>query len=270
MCVISGAGAEEPREPFNLNGLYLFAWNGLPFGQMVLKTEENDDAFRAESRIRSAGLAGIFNPHESNSRTEGNLNPRRADWYESYYTTRGKPKHVELVYDKSGKLVEKLIEPPEPPDKRPAIPDTKIKRAANPLSYLFHVRDALQAALSADKDEFEVLLFDGKRMTATHFAIERKATMESGDKSLDVIETTIMRTPDSGYTAKEIKKADKLPITAYFSADGKLTPLLVNIKLSVGSISATLVRTCEGEELCAFVDGLSSKQASNIPLPEMP
>ncbi len=242
----------EPLPPLRFNGVYVFYWGGMAFGEMALRANEDAKNFEAESTLKMTGLARMFTSMESSATLTGS---RGKSWgkspreYETFYTSKGKPRHVKLVYNTAGRVADEVVEPPENRDRRPEVAGWLKAASLDPLSYVFAVREELHKAREAGEREFTVRLYDGRRLMDTTYTI--------GESRDGVIPVTGSRKAVAGFTAKEMKKMASEPkVSTYFTDDERLIPLRLELPLPIGVATATLARTCSGKALCS-VDGES-------------
>lgn len=245
-------------EPLSFSGIYTFGWSGVKFGEMDFLSEEKTGHFRAETHIRTTGLLNLFAAHASHTTLKSALeeggistSPRT---YETFYTTKKEPRHVKLVFARGGAVTEEIVMPPENRQKRPEVPAADKKAALDPLSFLLALRKGLHEALQTDKKQVSLRLFEGRRLMDTDFVIAGHATLLRGTQEVPVIRVIGRRKPVAGYTAKELaslKEGDP-PVIAYFSDDGHLVPLRLEVPLPVGMLYAELMHSCEISAPCAL------------------
>lgn len=255
LCASPCRSAEiPPLAPLNFNGVYSFGWNGLPFGEMALKTTEGAGRYTAESRVGFTGLAGLLNSHKSTAQgsggTEGGV-MRTARVYETFYSTRKKAKHVKLTFAQGGRLAEAVLEPPNNKDKRPDVPAEAVHGAPDPLSYMFALREALHGALQKGESSFSLPLFDGRRLMETQFRIV--ATHVAPQKSGGPLLTEVIGTRKAlaGFSQKELDDMKGEPeLHAWFTEDAQMIPQTLQFQVMLGRVTAKLARRCEGAELC--------------------
>jgi hypothetical protein len=165
--------------------------------------------------------------------------------YETYYTSKNKPRHVKLVYAKSGKVVEEVVEPPENRDRRPEVAAWLKTSSLDPLSYIFAVREEMHKARTEGRDRFTIRLYDGRRLMDTTYVI--------GKESDGTLQVTGSREAVAGFTAKEMKKLRSEPkVSMYFTDDERMIPLRLELPLPLGVATATLAKTCDTETLCSL------------------
>jgi hypothetical protein len=253
------AQAAPALEPLRFNGVYVFSWGGLSFGEMALRAHEEKGRFEAQSTLKITGLARVFTSMDSRATLSGE---RGTSWgkspreYETYYTSKSKARHVKLVYGKSGSIVEEVVEPVESREKRPAVKPELKAASLDPLSYIFAVREALHKARAEGDDQFTIRLYDGRRLMDTTYTIQA----EKGG----MIGVTGSRVAVDGFTAKELKRLATEPkVSTYFTDDEKLIPLRLELPLPLGVATAKLAYTCEGEALCSKED--ESQKADSSP-----
>lgn len=213
---------------------YLFRWNGMPFGALSLAMEADDSRYTLRCHIESRGLLRLFSRHESNSDVSGNVRrlsggPRR---YETFYKSRGKPRHVRLVYDEEGQITEEVVEPPENPEKRPPVARELSRGTLDPLSYALAVRAALRDARAKGAGSFSLRIYEGRRLMDTEYRITGSGAVEQHGRNQPTIELTARRTPIAGFTAKELARMkNEPPLRLYFSDDDRLLLLRLELRL---------------------------------------
>ncbi len=224
--------------PFTFSAHYGFYWNGLPFGVLDIKAEEKEKIQRMEATIRSTGLAALFAPHKSTTTLEV-ANGKTI--YETNYTTRDEPRRVKITYSPMGTVSETIVEPPEDPVRRPPPSAEQLKQSLDPLSFVIAARQALHHTLAADKTEFSLSVFDGRRLMETPFTVQGEELLRRPEGKLPVVHCLVQRKPIAGYTEKELKslKKDNPALHILFSNDEKMLPLKLYVDV-LGRMYAVL------------------------------
>jgi len=240
----NGGGAP----PLNFKGVYQFQFGGLPFGSLGIEIAQSPDQYAIAADVASEGLVKLFAPHTSHTTVEA-----KGDdiLYDTHYRTRKKKKAVKLVY-KDEKIVEEVVLPVEPAGKRPPVPAELKNEAYDPLSLSLAIRHALFNALKTGKNDFSLMLFDGRRLTEVNASIAGKKTILMGEDKVSTIKLALRRKLIAGFTESE--KADIDPneptLWMYYSDDERLVPLKIEMGFLFGKIVGTLVKECGASELC--------------------
>lgn len=256
--VPSHAVAETALTQINLKrdlefkGLYDLSYGGIVFGRLGVEIEQSAKHYDITTDIITTGVVKFFVPHKSHSTTDatGTDFAYNHILYESNYQTRNKKKYVKIEV-KDGKSVETLV-PPDDRSKRPAVPEADKKNAADPLSFILHVREALHQAMQTGQNSFEVKFFDGRRLSLISITLAGKKTIDYGNSKRDTVRIAIKRKPIAGFTTSEIEdySPKEAPLYAYFSDDEKLMPLMLDLNLWFGVVRATLAKECRTGESC--------------------
>lgn len=245
--------AAENLTPINEKLYYEADWSGVNFGKIGIEIDQQADKADVICDIKSSGIMALFVKHSSHTTLTASghnfVYPDRV--YESRYYTRKKARHVKLTY-KDNKIIEQIVEPPDNRDKRPAVPEDDINSAYDLMSFLLQMRSEIFAAVKAEKTEFSINSYDGRRLTQGDFKISGNKTIKVAGKKYETIVVVSRRKFLAGYTKSEQDDYDpKEPsMTTYFSNDGKLIPLRMEIPLLLQKISATLVKTCDKAGEC--------------------
>lgn len=234
-----------PLAPLNRQVEYRFAWMGVPFGTLNLEADESGGRYRLHSHVESTFIARIFSAHKSDATASGMLtdpveNATRS--FDSRYDNRDGPSSVHLEFT-DGILTGREVINSEPPGKRVPVADSELTGATDFLTFVMAVRQRLNHALEANADHFTVRLFDGKRLMDTDWTVEGRQMLKLKTGERKVIRASATRQPLSGYTEKERARIARgePPLTVYFSDDAEKLPLKLELKVGLGTVTATLV-----------------------------
>jgi len=140
----------------------------------------------------------------------------------------------------------------EPPGKRPPVPPELKNKAYDPLSLSLALRHALWQATKTGKNDFSLMLFDGRRLTEINASVAGKKTILMGENKVSAIKLAVRRKILAGFTESE--KADVDPneptLWMYYSDDDRLVPLKIEMGFLFGKIIGTLVKECRTGESC--------------------
>jgi len=247
MYILSGmntASANDSAEPLHFYGRYEFTWSGITLGTLVLGIEDENDRYSMHLLVTSAGIVNLFTHHASDTVASGKREgtaylPR---YYESYYKTKKKPRHIKLEFNAKGAVTTEINEPPEDRNDRPEVPHKLKDGAYDPLTALLALRAGMQDMRGFDaKRLYEVKAKESKQDTLFIAGDWRKATPY-----------ILSRTPLSGLTAKEMReyRQGEPLLTLYLSNDKERIPLAVSMPVSIGYVSGTLVKTCKEWKAC--------------------
>ncbi len=238
-------GAQEMHAaPFGLKARYDFDWNKIPLGALAIEGHETDTAYTLRTVIKSKGLVSLFAQHTSDTSVQGHKSAGRylPTVYETNYQTRNKPKHIKIVSDGAGHIMQETIDPPDAG--RPQASAGEKNAASDLLTTVFLIRARLGAALSGTNKRYDMDMYDGRRITHLHFEVIGKGTHAVHGKKRSTIHVLASRAPGSGYTAKELGRMKSEPsMQIYFSDDAALIPLAMEIDY-LGTIRGELVTPC--------------------------
>jgi hypothetical protein len=241
------ARADAAPGPLRFYGRYEFTWSGIALGVLVLGIEEKSDSYSMHLLVASAGIVNLFTRHASDTvaygkRDGGSYLPQ---YYESYYKTKSKPRHVKLAFDAKGAVTSEINEPPEDRNDRPEAPHKLKDGAYDPLT-------ALLALRAGAKD---MRVFDAKRLYEVNAREAYTEKLFITRKWRSVVSSVLSRTPLAGLTAKEKREYQQgePPLTLYFSNDRKRIPIAVSMPLSFGYIKGTLTKECKDWNECKIV-----------------
>jgi len=241
---LHSAYADDAPEKLHFNGRYLFAWNGITLGRLVLGIEERKDRYALHLLVSSEGIVNLFTRHVSDTEASGIIKdgkymPRH---YESHYQTKHKPRHIKLTFNQEGAVIEEINEPPEDRSDRPEVPHKLKDGAYDPLSGMMAIRAGL-LVLPA---------FDAKRLYEVKAVPDDKTVLRLAGKKYAATGYIFSRTPLAGMTAKEMKEYSKgePPLSFYFSDDARHIPLLIRLPMMLGSVEGKLVKECATWEEC--------------------
>jgi hypothetical protein len=238
-----------PPDPLEFKGIYSFGFPGLTFGHMGVEIDQDANGYAITADIQSSGIVNVFVRHVSHSTAQASAKNIE---YESNYQTRKKKRYVNLLW-RDGALDEEKLVPPENRKTRPEVPPQLKNNAADPLSFILRMREALADALTAGRKNFSINVFDGRRLTKANFTLQNSPrSINHGGKKLAVITVTVRRELLAGFTASELADHDSNEPTlyVYFSNDKRLIPVRLEANAWFGKLSATLTKECRTGESC--------------------
>lgn len=240
--------------PLEFNGIYEFSITAVRFGKMGIEVTQTPEQYAIAADIVSTGLVGKFVKHSSHTTVDGS-GGREFTYpnitYESNYQTRKKKKYVKMVR-KAGGAPEETLVPPDNPKKRPPVEDELKKDAADPLTFLLRMREALHQAMLEKKERFSLKLYDGRRLTQVDFAITGKEKLKYNKKKVPVIVVSVTRKLLAGFTQSELADHDpnEPVLYLYITHDSRLIPIRAEVNFWMGTVSAALVKECRTGESC--------------------
>jgi hypothetical protein len=246
-------GASAPL-PLTVSAQYHFSFAGVVFGKAAVEVAQGANRFAMTTDIMTTGLVNTFTRHSSHTTLTGTgALDAATSRYEADYQTKKKQKYVRIAR-KGGKVVEEEVRPPENRDKRPAVSQHMKDQAYDPLSIVLALRQRLQAALARQQPRFDLLLFDGRRLSRLHFVVIGQAVTSVGGVKTPVWQVDVSRTVLEGYTASELAdaKGKEPPLHIYFTQDERLLPVVFEAKLLLGTVRAALVKECATAAECAL------------------
>ncbi len=232
--------------PLHFNGRYAFDWSGITLGKLAVSVDEGKDRYKLRLIVASAGATNLFTHHMSDTvatgRREGNT--YFPEYYESYYKTKQKPRHIKLEFNKKGVVTTEINEPPEDRNDRPEIPHALKDGSYDPLTGFMALRSG-DAKLPA---------FDAKRLyeiyarKGSSHPLYREKTLQNA------LPFTLSRTPLAGLTAKELREYAKgePEVTLYLSNDQRRIPLAMSMPILLGSVHGVLIKECKEWNDCAI------------------
>ncbi|MDX1976025.1 MAG: DUF3108 domain-containing protein [Rickettsiales bacterium] len=252
LLIATPALAEAPlAESMQIKALYDCQFNGIPFGRVGIEAEQSLQSYAISADIMLTGIAALFVKHSSHTTVDASGKQYGNVRYESNYRTRKKQKYVNLVY-RDGLLKEEKLMPPEDAKKRPVVDMEQKKDATDPLSLLIRARQLLADNLARNKNSFTTRVFDGRRLNELSFTIAGRKTIRMGEEKQPVVVVSVNRKPIAGFTASELEDISpkEAPIVIYFSDDARLWPIRFETRISLGLISASIVKECKTGESC--------------------
>lgn len=243
-----------PLQPFNYTGYYDVSWSGITVGTLVADAHEDDAHYKMSAFIESTGLTYLFTRHKSETTVEGIRQDGRylPQQYRTEFSTRGSSREIILTYDKTGKMVQEVANPPENRQKRPEVPMELKERVIDLLTTFFVQRGKIYEALARDNPEFTIRMYDGRRLTDLHFKVFGRQVVGWHNQDTPVIHFTFTRTPIAGFKKSELEDIQKEEpdINLYLSDDGQLIPLKIVVASAAGMFYANLARECPSLEAC--------------------
>lgn len=251
----TSAAAQAPLQPYNDTALYDVSWSGVTVGNMIMHAREDDESYAMDLVLKSRGLAWAFTKHTSTTTTRGvkangQYIPQQ---FETLFNLRGKTRHIVLTYDAKGRLTNEVNTPPEPEWKRPPVEMELKQDVIDALSTFFVHRPRIYEALEQNDKQFTIRMFDGRRLTDLQYLIHGQKTIGWNRSQTPVIHATLSRLPVAGYKDKELERIDNEQdpgVQIYFSDDGRLTPLKIEVRADAGTFYANYRQSCETLAFC--------------------
>lgn len=238
--------ADEP--PFNLKGFYEFRFSAVPIGRMGIEAEQDSSAYAMTIDITTVGVARLFTKHSSHTTVTGTGDDIA---YQTNYRTKDKKKSVKMA-QKNGEFTAENVQPPDNRAVRPAVPPEMKKGAFDPLSLNLALRAGVWDALPSENKHFSVNVYDGRRLTQVDATVADKKIIRLDGRKVPAIRVAVRRKPLAGFTQSELTDIDPKEPTLwiYYSDDGRLIPLHLEMGFLFGKLTATLVKECLTEESC--------------------
>lgn len=248
LCLPLPASAQVPAlEPLKFETRYDISLGPMGIGRLRIIYREDTFGYRIKVDTKTRGLVHMFAPLQSVAEARGSK--QDGSYVPTHYISKAdkdgdeKDRLVEIRYDEKGHITERTRKPADSPTWRPVVPLAKANEATDPMSAFFVARKLMRDAMVHNQRETSVLTYDGARLARMTLKVVSRARTEINGKYVDAINTVLTREPIDGYTPKELKKFKEGDPTVhvYFSADGRLMPLKVSMKLFYGELSAVLV-----------------------------
>ena len=236
------------ESPVNFNGQYQFTFSGVEFGRMGIDISQEGGKTAMASDITTTGLLSVFVKHSSHSTYDA---AGGKAIYETHYHTRKKARYVKLLYS-GAQVTDEILDPKDPPSKRPPVPDEMKKGALNPLAFVLAMRSNLLKREDKNGSTYSVLFYDGRRLTEGDFTIIGKKTILYQNANTNVIEVEARRQLLAGFTESELQDRDPKEPTVhmFYSDDKRMLPLVITVKYGIATIAATLTKECPQGEGC--------------------
>jgi hypothetical protein len=230
---------------------YKVYWSGIHVAD--LKADVKEDGL--DAIIESYGIVKKISKYESKFKTkfqyvEGEFVPN------SYYTEfqqRNGSRKIDIKYNNDGVVSEEKVVPPDNRAKRPAVDDNLKQDAFDPLTAFMAARKMLKESLAKGEDQFELKMYDGRRLAKLVFNIEGRFDRNIKGNKHKVIKVTFKRKPIEGFTNNELKrmKGEEPIFTLYLSDDEKLLPLKADAEAPLGTAVLLFEKECLSIDECA-------------------
>ena len=242
------ARAGDALTPVNFKGLYVFTFSGIEFGRLGLDIAQDGNSTAMAADIKTTGLLSVFVKHSSHSTYEAKDGK---GIYESNYHTRKKARYVKML-DANSHATDEILDPKDPPSKRPPVPQEMKKDALNPLLFVLKMRSNLMEIINKKESGYSLLFYDGRRLTQGDFTIEGKKTILYLGAKKNVVAVSVRRKLLAGFTPSELEEHDPKEPTVYlyYSDDARMLPLRIEVKYGIATIAATLTKECTKDESC--------------------
>ena len=238
-----------PLEPATASLRYDASIGVLPLGHMFVNIHETPLHYDMKIDTKSQGLVDVFAPIKSVAQVDGHRDETGNYVPHDYHSFNDRDgeihdKKIHLTYGDTGHLASRERNPDDDPNWRPPVPAADVGTAADPITGFLQHRRLLHDAMANERHDASVTTYDGARLAGIHFHVVSPARIEIMGKYVDAINTVITRHPIAGYTPKELKKFNQGdPVMhVYFSADGRLMPLMMTIDLTFGEVKIVLTK----------------------------
>lgn len=191
---------------------WTITWGGLPIYKAKFRTEISDGRYTAEFDARSTGVVEALAKNRTFWRSTGRVDgavmvPEKM--HQRYLMKRGGYRTVTMEWTPSGDISTR-IEPPEPKNKRKAVPAEMHRGTVDPLTALLN---GLVAPRGGPPCKYEADLFEGRRRIDIRLSFHRygKALRVKGHKLPR--KATVCRLHAervAGFRARHFKEVPKL------------------------------------------------------------
>lgn len=218
-----------------------FTWARVPLGELTLTMKQADDHYEMVTTGKTAGIALLFNRHESTTTVKGVIRPTEhlPASYRSAYVDNGDKRLIAIKYDKAGMPGEETIIPPRE-ESRPLVAQEAKRGAVDILTGFFVMRERLQAAMREHRSSFSVLIYDGKRLFRVDATIDKhQVTVAFHGITRPAIKLALQRVPLAGYKEKELRKMkDRNPPVALYVEPKRLVPFGLSLPVYGAKLEA--------------------------------
>lgn len=247
--------APPTLQNFTYNALYIISWGGIDVGTMIVSAKEDNTHYVMRVLMKAKGFAWKLTRLESDNTIRGFHTGRyyTPQFYESFFSLRGRTRHITLSYDKQGNLMHETNTPAEKRDKRPEVPVKEKRDALDMLTPFFAQRPLVQDALNDGDKAFQLKLYDGRRLSDATFRVKDRIVTEWQHKQTAVIRYALTTKPLAGYTKDELpepKRKFAPDISLYLSDDSKMIPLKLAFDSNFGTLYANYAQSCKSLDAC--------------------
>lgn len=232
-----------------------------------LAMKDDPNVYDVQLEAETRGMIGKLFPWQATYEASGKTGtdtpiPSR---YKSVSIWQKQPKETELVYDDSGKIIEKRIKG----EKDKAIPP---KLASDAVDILTAITQILDKTTAADDCNASIPAFDGKRRFNINFKKDGQDVIPASDYSVfsgPAMRCIVTVTPVAGFKDKDKNKGwmavqnhsaalNKLPTIWLARVDAKdpdsrLVPVRMEVKSTYGGVVAHLTSLRKNDTLVASV-----------------
>lgn len=236
-------------EPLRFSGDYTFDWSGIRIGKLHLEIDQSEKDYRIESTVKTSGIAALFSDHKSLTRTSGKALKTKhlPHAYRADYNSNGKDKYVDLKYNAKGNVIAEDVQPSR--GARPEVPEEMKIGAADSLTAVVRMREAVREALQNGEADIVVPVYDGvRRFDLLARVIDTTSSVEVDGETFSAIRLGLKRKPLGGFKDKEVKKIEKgEPELEFFLDKEHYTLLGFQVPLYGGVVHGRMRSRCVDE-----------------------
>jgi len=229
---------------------YKAYWSGIHVGDLFAQFKEG----KFNARVETIGIVKKISKYRSDfsgtyDYKDGKYAPRS---YYTFFTRRGGNKTIDITYDENGNVTYDKTVPPDKAFKRkPVIAENK-NGTFDPLTAILEIRRQIKLALDEGRKEFDVKVYDGRRLARFAFKIIGRYDRTIEDTPYKVIQVDFFRHPIEGFTKNELKrrKGEEAEYTMYLSDDEYMLPLKVDAEAPLGTAVILFEKECPSIEQC--------------------
>ncbi len=242
-----GGGHAEP-----LVALYDAFWAGLPAARIRLEFGETGARYRDGIAISTLGLPRLVTRFRGAAAAEGRLGPgglAEPERYDAVYALRKRHDSrisMRFVAKDGATVAERGV---GDTSRKPPLAEAYRRDAVDPLTAFERIREALRAALHADRRSFTVPVYDGAR----RFDVKGQVLPKAGDSGSLQVALTLR--PIAGFKGESSDDGDPddapRPARLKVSNDARLLPLSIEVPVWSLPLVVRLDRLCSPQLPCA-------------------
>jgi hypothetical protein len=236
-----------------LVAVYDASWAGLPAARIRVEFNDGGTYYRNSIQISTEGLPRLVTHFRGHATAEGRLEsdrPAEPLRYDAVYDLRKRRNsHISMRFVARGQSTVAERGPGDT-SRRAQLGEPYRRDAVDPLSAFERIREALRAALHADRATFVVPVYDGAR----RFDVKGRVLPRSNRDGHSLQVALVLR-PIAGFKGETSEDGDPddapRPARLTVSDDARLLPLAAEVRVYYLPLVVRLDHLCPGRPACA-------------------
>lgn len=225
----------------------------VPIGDIIIEFNEDEEKYRIEAHVISAGLIKVFTKYNSRAIVSGIKKDGRYIPQNFNYIRRLRDKTFELTlkYDEEGNIVSEEFKPQYKKNKYPSIKPEIKNGTPDPLTLLLVVRQHLFNKLNQEDKNFILPVYDGRQLSNMYFDMSEKEKVYHKRKKLNAYKLTLDQKPVGGFRDRDLEDLAVVdPVISFYLHDENLLPVIAEGESPYGDAVGRRRKLCYNFKDC--------------------